>query len=58
LEQSGPTPEGGSRSNRENTMEANLEMENLGEGSAVTDVNIISRIHEIEKKNIRCRKYL
>jgi hypothetical protein len=31
-------------------MEANLEMENLGKRSGITDVSIINRIQEIEEK--------
>ena len=31
-------------------MEANLEMENLGKRSGITDVSITNRIQEIEKR--------
>jgi hypothetical protein len=31
-------------------MEANLEMENLGKRSGITDVSITNRIHKIEER--------
>jgi UDP-glucose 4-epimerase len=32
-------------------------MKNLGKRSGITNADITNRIQEIEKKNLRCRRY-
>jgi hypothetical protein len=49
IEQKYPKPKNGNRNNKETTMEATLEKENLGKRSGVINASINNRMQEIEE---------